>query len=262
MRDEGRKAFNEIHHDLRELADDIRNEFHQATDDVADSAADDDDDNAPPSVPPVPPVAEREQAEGIPVPIVPGTRVSEAQPQPPSSPRVKVSVSKPSKSTPKPPVVAVKTERTIREIDGLICADKPRAEAQARRQLREAVAAWLDPEVPRSWNAPDHLVNSLVVDTQFEPEVKPYGTMYVARLKYDASPDRRAKLVEVYNRQLVGRRLLTLGGSLSFILICLAAVSGYIRADEATKGYYTKRLRLLAAAGVGAGGVLIYQMIA
>ena len=60
---------------------------------------------------------------------------------------------------------------------------------------------------------------------------------------------------------MVGRRLVKLGGSLGFILICLAAISGYIRADEATKGYYTNRLRLLAAAGVGAGGVLVYQMV-
>ena len=46
----------------------------------------------------------------------------------------------------------------------------------------------------------------------------------------------------------------------AFVLICLAAVSGYIRTDEATKGYYTNRLRMLAAAGVGAAGVVIYQM--
>ena len=62
--------------------------------------------------------------------------------------------------------------------------------------------------------------------------------------------------------QLVHRRLVVLGGSLAFVLICLAAVSGYIRADEATKGYYTNRLRMLAAAGVGAAGVVIYQMVA
>ena len=54
----------------------------------------------------------------------------------------------------------------------------------------------------------------------------------------------------------------TLGGALAFVLICLAAVSGYIRADEATKGYYTNRLRMLAAAGVGAAGVVIYRMVA
>ncbi len=43
------------------------------------------------------------------------------------------------------------------------------------------------------------------------------------------------------------------------MLACLAAVSGYIRADEATKGYYTNWLRLASATGVGAAGVLIYQ---
>ena len=55
--------------------------------------------------------------------------------------------------------------------------------------------------------------------------------------------------------------MLTLAGLLVFVLICLAAVSGYIRTDEATKGYYTNRLRMLAAAGVGAAGAAIYQMI-
>jgi hypothetical protein len=85
--------------------------------------------------------------------------------------------------------------------------------------------------------------------------------MYVTHLKLDESPQSRARFIEVYNHELVGRRLVNLGGSLAFILICLGAVSGYIRADEATKGYYTNRLRMLAAAGVGAGGVLIYQMV-
>ncbi len=68
--------------------------------------------------------------------------------------------------------------------------------------------------------------------------------------------------MDAYNRDLVRHRLVTLGGSLGFVLICLAAVSGYIRADEATKGYYTNRLRLLAAAGVGAAGVIVFKMVA
>ena len=81
-------------------------------------------------------------------------------------------------------------------------------------------------------------------------------------LTADFSPRRRAELVEAYNRELVQHRLVTLGGTLAFVLICLAAISGYIRADEATKGYYTNRLRMLAAAGVGAAGVIIYKMVA
>jgi hypothetical protein len=56
--------------------------------------------------------------------------------------------------------------------------------------------------------------------------------------------------------------MVLMGGGLAAILTGLAAVAGYIRADEATKGYYTNWLRVAAAAGVGASGVLIYQLLA
>ena len=102
----------------------------------------------------------------------------------------------------------------------------------------------------------------MILETRVRPIVKDYGTVYEAELRVDVSPERKARLVAVYQRQLVHQRLVLLGGTLAFFLTCLAAVSGYIRADEATKGYYTNRLRLLAAAGVGASGVLIYQMVA
>ena len=93
---------------------------------------------------------------------------------------------------------------------------------------------------------------------------KDYGDsepMYITHLAIDKSPESRARLIEVYNHELVGRRLVNWVATLAFILMCLAACSGYIRADEATKGYYTNRLRMLVAAAVGAGSVLIYQMV-
>jgi len=147
-------------------------------------------------------------------------------------------------------------------VTGLISATEERAKADARRKLQENVVTWLEPEVPASWTPPPRLLDAMVLETRIKPVVKDYGTLYEAELKFDASPGRRTQLVEVYNRELVERRLISLGGALAFVLICLAAVSGYIRADEATKGYYTNRLRMLAAAGVGAAGVLIYQMVA
>ena len=49
---------------------------------------------------------------------------------------------------------------------------------------------------------------------------------------------------------------------LAFVLVCLAVVSGYIKADEATKGYYTTRLRAVAVAALGAGAALLYQWYA
>jgi hypothetical protein len=101
----------------------------------------------------------------------------------------------------------------------------------------------------------------MVLNTRFEPVVRDYGTLYVAELEFDASPQRRAALVAAYNHELVQRRLITLGGTLAFILSCLAVVCGYIRTDEVTKGYYTNRLRLLAAAGVAGAAAIIYHVM-
>jgi hypothetical protein len=148
-------------------------------------------------------------------------------------------------------------------VKGRLSATKERAVADARRQLRDDVASWLDPEVPRSWVPSVRMLDAMIVQgPELKTVQKSYGELFEATLTVDASAQRRTTLVEVYNRQLVERRLATLGATLVFILICLAAVSGYIRADEATKGYYTNRLRMLAAAGVGASGVIIYHMIA
>jgi hypothetical protein len=148
-------------------------------------------------------------------------------------------------------------------VTGRLSATNERALADARLKLRDQVATWLDPEVPLSWAAPARMVDAMVVG---EPRVKTiqkdYGDLFEATLTVDASAERRTALIETYNRQLVERRLASLGAALGFVLILLAAVSGYIRADEATKGYYTNRLRMLAAAGVGASGVILYHMVA
>ncbi len=279
VRDEVRQAVHEAKEEIRRSVDEARDEVRHAFNEVRDEVrqafdegraalvSDDDDPHAPlppaPLAPPAPAAAPLEQAEGLPVPIVPGTRVTEAVAQPPAPParRIKI-LRKQNQPNPKQLAMTVTNERVVATVDGQISANEERAKGDAYQKLREVVASWLEPDVPRSWNLPADLVNSLVLDTQYEPEIKPYGTMYVAHLRYDASPDRRAQFVKLYNREVVRRRLFNLGGSLSFILICLAAVSGYIRADEATKGYYTHRLRMLAAAGVGAAGVIIYQMFA
>ena len=54
-----------------------------------------------------------------------------------------------------------------------------------------------------------------------EPVVKDYGTLYEATLRADFSPERRDKIVRVYERELVARRLALLGGVLGFVLVCL-----------------------------------------
>ena len=148
-----------------------------------------------------------------------------------------------------------------RRFESQMMATEDRAEADAISKLDEALADWLSPEVPATWKPSNKLVRSMIRDLKYTPVVKDYGTLYIAELTADTSAKRREKIIEAYHRESIRHRMLALGGSLAFVLVCLGIVSGYIRADEATKGYYTNRLRMLAAAGVGAAGVTVYRLI-
>ncbi|MDR3632602.1 MAG: hypothetical protein P4L84_02130 [Isosphaeraceae bacterium] len=213
-----------------------------------------------------PPVRDgRESVQDIPVPIVPGTRVTKAKIQPPKPP---------GPAREKPRTVPDRGRRLqaplsprsdLRVITGRLSVTEERAQEDVRKKVDEAIAEWLAPEVVSSWQVPASLREGLVQKTEVRPVEKEldgeHVTLFEASQTVDFSHARRTALVEAYHRELVARRLAILAGVLAFILACLAALAGYIRADEATKGYYTNRLRLVSAAGVGAAGVLIYQLL-
>lgn len=214
----------------------------------------------------------RELVDEIPVPIVPGTRVINAAIEPPTAPepperperaeRPRRSGRRGHEAKPVPvKTVAVTNISVPRSIAGRLSATETRAKADARLQLDREVAEWLVPEIPPSWKAPDDLVNQLVTKIHVKPIAKDYGTVYEATLDVNLSSQHRATFLEAYYNDVVRHRLASLGALLGFILTCLAALAGYIRADEATKGYYTNGLRAVAAAGVGAAGVLLYQLM-
>jgi hypothetical protein len=274
---EARRAMDEARQDVRQAWHEVRDELNRAYRETRDEirqayreavAEQDRRPVLPPPPPPTPAVAPaREVADGLPVPIVPGTRVTEAEARPPVPARTVSRAAQPA--PPAPPVApaapAAASPQDLEDVPGEICATEDRARADARRALQVRVGRWLEPDVPPTWTPPAALVQSLVVGSRIDPHFskveKDDGPLYIAVLTADLSPGRRAKLVDTYTHDLVRRRLLGLGTLLSFVLICLAAISGYIRADEATKGYYTNRLRLLAAAGVGAAGVIVYRMM-
>jgi len=254
VRDEVRQAFHEARTEVQQAVDEVRDEVRQVFEG--------DDDSWSRPHPPL------EEADGLPVPIVPGTRVTVAQtrppapPVPPAPPARRARRAVPAVPAPKfvPPVAP--TEPRIVVVKGQISATEERAKADVRNALRGEVVDWLDSEISSSWTPPSRLIDAMILETRTNPVVKDYGTLYVAELKVDFSPERRKAFVDVYHREQVQQRLVALGGMLGFVLICLAAISGYIRTDEATKGYYTNRLRMLTTAGVGAAGVIIYQMLA
>jgi hypothetical protein len=136
---------------------------------------------------------------------------------------------------------------------------------QARNDLDKKFGAqvtdWLSSAgVPALWHPPAELLRTLI---RSEPAVdeslhRDYAELHRAHMRIDLSPQRKHELVSAYRRHVAG---VWLGGGLLFTLVSLGVVVGYIRADEATKGYYTNRLRLTAAAGLGGAAVLLVQWI-
>jgi len=157
-----------------------------------------------------------------------------------------------------------------RVIKGRLSATEERALADNRQAIEREVAEWLGPDVPRSWKPPKAMVDGLIRTAHVEPIPRDLGIpvlsefrlVYQAGSVVDLGPARRERIIAAFNRDLVTRRLGLLGGGLGLALIGLAGLAGFIRADEATKGYYTTRLRLLAAAGVGAASVALVRMFA
>ena len=187
---------------FRQALDEARGEVHQAFDELRVSLNSDDEQSSP--VPPVPPLSPEasEEAEGLPVPIVPGTRVTEASASPPT----------PRRQGTKAASSAVLARSSKSTVTGRLSATGERAVADARHILRDNVADWLEPEVPRSWAVSERMLDAMVVEKPHVKSIeKSYGEVFEATLTVDKSPQRRTSLIAVYNRQLVERRLAGLG---------------------------------------------------
>src|SRR5262249_37163001 len=137
---------------------------------------------------------QREPAEGLPVPIFPGTRVTEAEIQPPHgacpepTPAPEPAPGLPRAAKPPQAAAGVGSRAGAASISGQLCATEPRARANARVHLEREVTDWLAPDVPAAWKAPAHLIDRLITRTRIEPVVRDYGTLYEATLDVDLGP--------------------------------------------------------------------------
>lgn len=148
--------------------------------------------------------------------------------------------------------------RGLTVVTGRYGATRERAERDARERLRRVVADWLAPDAPRSFVVGEAEIDRLIRERRVEPVALDVGTVYLAAYRVDFSPQSRNHILRIYDDQLVKRRLVELGAAIAFILALLGAIAGYIRADEATKGYYTNKLRLVAAGAIGAAAAGSY----
>ena len=163
-----------------------------------------------------------------------------------------------------------------RTIVGRVSASPDRANQDLRKAVEHAVGDWIAADVPTSWKVPANVLDRMAQEGYVQkvtrtlnvgdPEAKAADpeakssfdglyTLYRAGQKLDFSDTRRSQIVRMYRQDVASWRMQRLGGGLVLALAGLAALSGYIKADEATKGYYTNRLRAVAAAGLGVAGV-------
>jgi hypothetical protein len=79
-------------------------------------------------------------------------------------------------------------------------------------------------------------------------------------LQVEVTDDFLARAAKLDREQRLAGRMADLGRVLAVLVLILAAVAGYIRADECTRGYYTGRLRALAVAAVAAGAAAVWWL--
>jgi hypothetical protein len=107
-----------------------------------------------------------------------------------------------------------------------------------------------------------HAVKDLVgevIDWDFGNGTR--GKMYRAHLRLDFSPAFRDAVQVAARSELVGQRVLTLGGMLGLVTLMLGTAAGYFKLDDATGGLYRRRLKLAAAAMIAAGGLATAQVL-
>ncbi len=195
------------------------------------------------------------------MPVVPGSRTTEARVEPPARRRPPPPHQAKGKKIRQVEATPSKTE-ALQSVSGRLSANPERARNDARIVLERLVAERMFPEIPRTWKVPPKLIDGMIRDVVITPHERDYGTVYEATLKVDFSPQARTRILGAYHHEEVVKKLAVLGAVLAFVLACLAAISGYIKTDEATKGYYTNRLRMAAAAAVGAAAVGLYRWLA
>ncbi len=162
--------------------------------------------------------------------------------------------------------------RGYRALVSGLASSESKARNELHQKIERDVTQWIAGDVAIGWKPSTSTVDSLIRATYVKPVIEDTGaiskdldelvTLYRAGAMVDFSKPAREQVINSYNREIVRDRTIKVGSILTFILVVLAALSSYIRADEATKGYYTNRLRVLTAAGVGAAGVVLYRFLA
>lgn len=123
--------------------------------------------------------------------------------------------------------------------------------AESAPRLRQA------PSIP-GWFVEDHMLREPIYVEEVEWT---YGPMYRAHLLLDLTPDTRERILSHWHGELVQKRMNQIGGSLGFLLVCVATLLGYLRMDDATRGYYSRWLAMGACGVVAGSAAALYHWV-
>jgi hypothetical protein len=106
---------------------------------------------------------------------------------------------------------------------------------------------WIDENLVKTRTAPKQVASDdPLLDKAFE-----------RTLQIEVGPKQYREIVEYDRQECMEQRQLLLARILAGVVALLVAAVGYLRLDEATKGYYTLWLRLAALGLVGAVGAAL-----
>jgi hypothetical protein len=148
------------------------------------------------------------------------------------------------------------------QIQGQAMATPERASASAWQALDKRLHERLSRYgVGDGWTPPREAVRNLVTPGAVTQIDKDYGTLYVQELTLDTTDARLRQIARLHDREIGRQHLFQAGGIVAFVLVCLATLVGYIRADEATKGYRTRSLRIVSLVAVSAAAAGLYHLL-
>jgi hypothetical protein len=136
--------------------------------------------------------------------------------------------------------------------------------ARAEEHALELAADWLAEQGNLGWTpSPEYLRQEGVV--QFgepaEQNIQDIGPTKVVKMDLEVSPAQAAKLYSKARHERMGQRHVLLGRVLAGLLAVVVVAGGYLRLEEATRGYYTTLLRVAALAVLAAVGAGLWLVV-
>jgi hypothetical protein len=191
---------------------------------------------------------------------VPTANHSAVADAPTATSSVEPSTTLPTWVTQKEEVVAGKKRLTV--VPGEIGGTVEEAEASARTAAVDVarddfVAAF--PQA-RGWEAPARTVGAVAIRREFVEAIDrktSSGTAFRVFRAYnevERSPAVRKQIFPLWKEEVVGRRILALGGLGALLTLTFGTLAVYFRLDDRTSGLYRRRLKLAAVSVIAAGG--------